>query len=284
MALDFQSGADWLYNTTDFPGKSKTFGSLFWDEGTGFSLGGTVAFWMNIDTFGDSGFGHVIHIQDPDATGLTNEAWRIYVRDTNDSVVFRIAHTAVPGNQEIYQSANNSITTGSWIHICVTYGHTATASARTAPVIYINGSVDTPSSTTAQGSDSAYDFTGFGATEFAIGDTRDTTRGFDGRLAELVFYDGILDAQQAGALASGVSPLLVAPNQIDSYFPFTTECDCDYMGKIALTVGAAPAVAAHPRIIQPTAQILPFPPSAAPPAGSYTIYNNYYRQLLAGNV
>jgi Concanavalin A-like lectin/glucanases superfamily len=94
-----------------------------------------------------------------------------------------------------------------WVHAC------ATLIANPASMtIYFNGVF-------ADGSSNASTITNLGSNWY-IGNREDASRNWDGMLAHFSIWNGIVLPQtDITALASGVSPLLIRPDQLVSYLP-----------------------------------------------------------------
>ena len=95
----------------------------------------------------------------------------------------------------------NSITYGSWAHIAVTYDASSTANA---PVIYINGVLQTLTQTASSGSGS---FASDSSSNLAIGNTNNSIRTYDGAIDDARVYNRILSSTEAADLyGSGNTP------------------------------------------------------------------------------
>ena len=82
-------------------------------------------------------------------------------------------------------------------------------------------------------------------------------------IAEVAFWshatDDVLTPAEIAMLAAGVSPLLVRPQDLVRYYPLTNASDLrDIVGGATMTEIGAGALtdSAHPRIIQPTGQLV----------------------------
>lgn len=96
-----------------------------------------------------------------------------------------------------------------------------------------------------------------GTWDVIIGKRVNTAQYFDGRIAEVAYWDVALTDEEAQALADGVCPLLVRPESLVSYSPFggrwtKDDADLDIMyGPIPWSPVNTPTTAEHPRIIYP---------------------------------
>ena len=88
-----------------------------------------------------------------------------------------------------------------------------------------------------------------------------------GALAEVAGWSAVLTDAEVAVLARGYSPLFVRPQSLVAYWPTIgrTSPEIDLVSSYGLTLGNAPAVANHPRIIYPTSpQVgLHFTPASA---------------------
>jgi hypothetical protein len=86
---------------------------------------------------------------------------------------------------------------------------------------------------------------------------------FNGELGEAGVWNVVLTQAEIDSLATGVSPLLIRPSSLIAYWPLIgrTSPEIDIVGGFDQTVTGA-TQAAHPRVIQPSAQIIQFPTAA----------------------
>lgn len=144
---------------------------------------------------------------------------------------------------------STSFTANTWHHACAVF---ATASSRFA-YLDAGGKVENTVTVTPSG-----------LNRTAIGAARDSSPGSycDGMIAEVGIWNVALDDAEIAALAKGVSPLLIRPQNLVTYVPLVRDADEDIVGGLSFTAGGTPTISAHPRIIMPSAQIIPFPPAA----------------------
>ena len=240
MAYDFDGSTDALITTLNARSTSPFYG------------GGSLSWWMYLDTFGGGGgFGNIFNHSDATQTHQHDNAWGVYLRDTNDSLLFFYQYDATYNSKvRQYESATNSITTGSWIHVLIAYDANETAASEDAPSVWIDGAADTPTAETALGSDgTALNFAGK-SDGFLIGNEGyQQARAFDGRLAEVAFWDAELTLQDAQALASGISPLAVRSSNLLNYFPLVNGLQ-DEVGGNTLSNAAGVPYGAHPPVMR----------------------------------
>jgi len=118
--------------------------------------------------------------------------------------------------------------------------------------------------------------TGLNATTLGVLDRSSITQYFNGEIAEAGIWSVILTQSEIDSLAAGVSPSQIRPESLIAYWPIIgrTSPEIDPVGKYELTVAGA-TQAAHPRIIQPNAQIIQFPS---------VISGATYNQSIAGSI
>lgn len=154
----------------------------------------TIAFWMKPDNFGENGFGRLIEKETTSGTTTI----RLFLSDFNDRLNFSQEFTTDQGE---WHTPNNSIQTGVWQHVAISYNN----EALNDPKIYIDGSevnvseLDTPSGTAITNSD-----------PFLLGSNYDTSRAFDGTFDDVKIYDYQLSDGEVEVLA-GVAPPGITP-------------------------------------------------------------------------
>jgi len=105
----------------------------------------------------------------------------------------------------------SGVSTGAWQHIAITYDGTSTSNK---PTVYVNGSsVSVSVSSTPVGT------YGMTVSNFRIGKTDDNSVQYDGNIAELAFWNTLLTASEASALARGMAPLFMRPAGLSYYWP-----------------------------------------------------------------
>ncbi len=86
----------------------------------------------------------------------------------------------------------------------------------------------------------------------SIGQEGDSTPGdfWDGRMAEVAFWNVALTDAEMAILGKGYSPLFVRPASLVSYFPLIRNSK-DLLGGTNMTEFNTPTIGVHPRIIYP---------------------------------
>lgn len=167
-----------------------------------------------------------------------------------------IRATIVAGGAATNTNTTTGYTAGTWHHALAVF-----TSATSRDVYIDGGSVGTNATSRAP------------ATPDVIAVGRNSASGtlayMAGDIAEVAIWSGSLTADDALALARGVSPLMVRPDVLSLYAPLLSRAspEPDLMGLAALTLGNAPAVSDHPRIYYPSAPMVPFHAVAAPGGG-----------------
>lgn len=155
----------------------------------------------------------------------------------------------------------------------ITYDHGSTANN---PIIYKDGVSQaltkrlSPSGTARTSS-----------TQLTIGNAAVGIYGWDGKIAEVAIWDGILPPDIAVAIGKGASPLLF-PEGLVFYSPMVGRLspEIDLLGSTTGTVSGTSNVA-HPRIIYPTRPLEVVPLSVA--AGQPTMMRTATIPFLAGS-
>lgn len=128
---------------------------------------------------------------------------------------------------------------GQWHHVCAVLPSTASRS------IFMDGGNKATNTTTVSGP--GYDRIG-------VGHIPQTTHFYaNADLAEAAIWNIALTDADVAQLGLGLSPLLVHPEALVFYAPLlgTTSPEIEIMGRRELALVNAPAVAPHPRILQP---------------------------------
>jgi beta-galactosidase len=148
----------------------------------------TVAAWVRADGQGNSAFPRI----------LETPGYRVFFRfDASGSNILDFA-TFATGNGEWF-TAQNSVGTGAWYHVAVSYDKT---SLTNVPALYVNGVRLAPALfATPSGTTPSYSGTGY------IGNRADLGRGWNGSIDDLRIYNRLLSDAEVGALA-----LLAPPN------------------------------------------------------------------------
>jgi hypothetical protein len=158
-----------------------------------------------------------------------------------------------------FARTSTGFSSGVWHHVCGVKGGTADRS-----VFIDGGSKGTNTNTVTPGA--AYDRVRLGGR----GSTGPTDF-LEGDLAEFAVWDVALTDAEVALLATGLSPLLVRPEELAMYVPilgkYSPEPDL-IGGTAALTVNSA-VVSAHPKIRYPSHSKVSFIVAAAPAAATY---------------
>ena len=148
------------------------------------------------------------------------------------------------------QNADTSVgySANTWQHAC------AIGTSATDRKIYLNGG--------SSGSNTN-SMTPSGMNRTGIGVFPDSTAYMSGSIAEAGIWNVALTTAELALLALGISPLLVRPDSLVSYWPLIgySSPELDFMGPAALTLTGTVA-GAHPRVIYPSHSKL-FLPAAA---------------------
>lgn len=105
-------------------------------------------------------------------------------------------------------------------------------------------------------------------------------RYFEGYLAEAATWDVVLSDDDAAILADGVSPLLVRPDGLRTYWPLIRATH-DVVGATALTAYNSPTVTTHPRVAYPHGLFRTVSGSTAPAGGFVPRAMMYYKRRRA---
>ncbi len=154
----------------------------------------SISAWINVDAF--SGLVAVICGMYSDDSGFM-----LYETSTNPHLVLAVKYAT---NQQFYSSPNNSLSTGSLIHVVMTRPRTT---YDVLPIFYINGAAVTV--TGSAGSPAGLPTTELG-NRFTIGNVKtatvDNIWGIDGRVSDLRMYNRILTAAEVTTLYNAGVP------------------------------------------------------------------------------
>ena len=128
---------------------------------------------------------------------------------TTTTLGFNYPFSSVNGVWAVNLPSNSA-----WHHMAISYDPTSTSNT---PLIYIDGVSQSRSSSSQPAG------TVTTTANLIIGNNTSTggIRGWDGMLADFVWWSGILTANEVGALAHGASPLEVRPTALLYYFPLS---------------------------------------------------------------
>ena len=168
-----------------------------------------------------------------------NTNWAYLVLLTGGNLQF-----AVRGVTDGTKNSTGTLSNNTWAHCC---GIATSIISRT---VALNGAVETADTSAVT------DLAGVNASRIGRATSSAFNQYWDGDLAECAVWDVALADAEVAILATGISPLLVRPGNLISYWPvigrFSPEIDV--VGGIDMTVNAAPAAASHTRVIMPSPQ------------------------------
>lgn len=220
--------------------------------------------WVNVDTISGGANDNVIL---DFIVGADLRAGCLAINGSGGTKVLRVGGRSGSADASLQtKDATSSFTTGTW-HSC-------------GGVLDFGGDTITPYfNGTAEGG-GAVTFTNSTFTDSSTSRTLSDAIGaayapapvdafqVDGRIAEVCIWFGsrALIASEFVSLSKGVSPKLIAPALGRIYFPLIGRGsnERDYIQGLTGTITGTISAAAHPRIYYPSAQILQFPPTAAP--------------------
>lgn len=173
----------------------------------------TFSVWINPDSFGGGSLGRIFETADTEAIGY--RMFFLHNSTGQSTIQFQVDHTVSP---MITRGGNNTITTGSWLHILITWDG---SSVYTNAHIYKNGteiSYDLVNSTNGVGtvrSDS-------GQTFYLLNRAISGNRSFDGKYSEAAMWSSVLSSQEIAILASSRGkrmPLQIAKSNLKAFWP-----------------------------------------------------------------
>ena len=174
------------------------------------------------------------------------------------------------GDDGIWYTPTNSVTTGVWTHFALTYNGSATTND---PIMYLDGVSQTITEVTAPTGTLDTD----AASNFVVGNNATPgVRPWDGMLAEIGYYNRILTAAEVSSLAKGFSPLFIR-NGLKVYAPLIGNNDPE-LNPIGTGSGTVTGATKdnHPRIIYPAGIFnAPYSTAVAPP-----VVTTYHPTLL----
>lgn len=157
------------------------------------------------------------------------------------------ARSSTTGGVAASADTTATVTANTWAHIAGVFTSTT---SRTA---YIDGGNAVTNATSNNPSASSFNTTN-------IGVRYETTRAnfFGGEIAEVGIWSVALTAAEIASLAKGVSPLMIRPASLISYWPLIgkTSPEIDLHGRLEMTVNGTTA-ADHPRIYMPRGIMIP---------------------------
>jgi len=153
--------------------------------------GGTVAFWIFVNSDGESSHGRVLW--------KSGDYELITRNESSGTCELQLEVSGFSGGTAIHRSAK-SIAIGAWTHVVMTY----TGLYNANPIFYINGAA----TTNAADTQTTGTFTDSG--DLVLGNKSDGSRSIDGILSEVAMWSSILDADAVTVLynsgAQGFDP------------------------------------------------------------------------------
>ena len=198
-----------------------------------FDFGDTfsVAAWINATSGGDNAI--VGHLD----TGAGFKGWELHLGSTPEFFLINTYPTSAL--QKLFSTASPSA--GTWLHLGATYDGSTNAVGIN---LYANGSLDNGSATQdTLGNDATTN-----ALNLTIGARPDGSAAFNGAVAEVGVWSGVLTAAEMASLAKGFSPQLIRPSGLRFYAPLVRGQN-DIRGQNGTLTGTT--VVAHPRMIYP---------------------------------
>lgn len=152
------------------------------------------------------------------------------------------AGTAVQSDTTGTYSANT------WFHAAAVF------TSNTSRTAYLNGTAATTNTTSNDPSASTFNITSIG------NNTASSVRAnfYTGSIADAAIWSVALTAAEIASLAKGVSPLMIRPASLISYWPLIGQAspEIDLHSRFEMTVSGATA-AAHPRVYMPRGVMIP---------------------------
>lgn len=140
----------------------------------------------------------------------------------------------------------DSYSANTWTHACGVF------TSSTSRLAYINGSAGTENTNSV--SPSSPTGTQIGARLQLSAD-----RYMSGRIAEVAIWNAALGSDRVSALAKGLSPLLVRPENLVMYVPLIVGNDRDIRGGLSFTQSGSPTIANHVRVFYPSVPFIRTP-------------------------
>lgn len=177
--------------------------------------------------------GHRLYMDDVGSVSGRTDMYNIVVRET----------VGAGGTSVRIEGATGSATTGSWQHLFFS----AEAGSATGLQLWVNGAEDANSPVSI----AALADLGNQATDsLVIGEEAAGTADFNGKLAEIAYWNRILTDSEIVSLSKGISPLFLS-NGLVFYDPLLRYTNDIRGGVVGTATGTT--VFDHPRIIYPSA-------------------------------
>ncbi len=214
----------------------------------------TMACWFNSTT----GVGNQTLIDISD--GSTSDRWRLNAAGNvgGDPIRCVIAQT---GQSNVNVDTSTGYSANTWHHACFV------ERSATDRSIYIDG---------GSRGNNATSRTPGGISEITVGTSVVNSQYLNGLLAEAAVWSADLTDDEITALALGVSPLIVRPASLVSYWPLVgrTSPEIDTMGGNGLIVSGAVA-AVHPRVFYPSRVQIGVPAAAVAANDGAALYHHF---------
>ena len=152
----------------------------------------TVSAWIRPDSLGKNTRGTIVNNAQGGAAAPT-AGWTFRLT-SNSSLEFSVDYNTT---DLVRRTADNTIKTGLWSHVVLTWTGSATA---TNARVYINGTETAYSVTTDGGTNRVDD----SAATLRMGDTPDGSSNFDGRIDDVRIYNRVLSAAEIGGCCIGI--------------------------------------------------------------------------------
>ena len=164
-------------------------------------------------------------------------------KNASDAILAAAANTTTSGNS----TAGTVTATNTWYHCAGVY---TSATSRTG---YLDGVAGTANTTNL--TPTSLDDTTIGASTFGSGSVGTY---MDGQIAEAAIWNVALTAAEIASLAKGMSPLMVRPASLISYWPLVGNFspEIDLHGRLEMTVNGTTA-SNHPRVYMPRGPMIP---------------------------
>ena len=208
-------------------------------------------------------------------SGELGTAGLISLWDSTDTAAGQPVEKSSGGSDSNTAFATTTYTADTWNHFAVVHDSNGGVSA------YLNGG--------NKGTDTTNTLVPFTVNRAIIGGRKSGAINVDQQVEASIAWAAVWDTDLTDAevamLGAGAHPILIRPSNLVLCLDLV-DAPVNLIDRISSatwersnTISREPS----PPIFMPSAQILQFPPGIGAPAGSYTIYDNYYRQLMAGS-
>jgi len=190
---------------------------------------------MVTNTKAAAGDGYLNYFDDTGSGSGRTDVFKIVVQDAN-------------GDNAQIEGATGSAKQDVWQNVLWAFN----ATSATGLELWIDGVEDANSPVDVT---SVNDLGQANATNLRLGEETNGNRDRNGRLAELAYWDVVLNDSEKVALSKGISPLLIRPSSLFFYVPLIGRYspEADIVGADSGTVTGATAIQ-HPPMIYPTSK------------------------------